>query len=122
MLAKDKLEETLMLHDNWLEFSDPSSSNDLHQSEIRRPIPREKVLLITSYKITADLMTVFNTSYAKHSSYRIGDVLKATMAGPTYFPAQHIHQRILLNGRFVKDPRSDHLPPKIFIDWDGMLQ
>jgi patatin-like phospholipase/acyl hydrolase len=38
------------------------------------------------------------------------------MAAPTYFPPQPIHKQIIQDGRFVKDPNSDHIPPEIFID------
>ena len=113
-LAKDKLDETLMSYGNWLEFYDSKFSKDIGQSKIRSFVEREKVLLITAYNTTGDIMTVFNTSYAKHWPYLIADVLKATMAAPTYFPPQHIHKRIIRDGHFIEDPHPK--PAEIFID------
>ncbi|UJR18475.1 hypothetical protein I4U23_005381 [Adineta vaga] len=119
MLTDDKLAETLLSHADWLEFADESSTKDLHtthQSQIRSQVNREKVLLITAYNTTTDTMTVFNTSYSKHWSYRIADVLKATMAAPTYFPSYKISKRIIKDGHFVKDNKSDGTSDEIFID------
>lgn len=64
-------------HSNIFEFAE---SNNNYRS-----IQREKVLLITAYNTSKNTITVFNTSYAEHWDYRIADVLKATMAAPTYF-------------------------------------
>jgi patatin-like phospholipase/acyl hydrolase len=61
-------------------------------------------------------MNIFSKSIFLLNSDRIADVLKATMAAPTYFPPQHLHKQIIKDGRFVKDPNSDHIPPEIFID------
>ncbi|CAF0927057.1 unnamed protein product [Didymodactylos carnosus] len=69
------------------------------------------VLLIAAYNTTISSITMFNTSYAKHWHYRIADVLKATMAAPTYFPPHKMHTGIIENGHFV--PNKHH---KIYID------
>ncbi|CAF1279252.1 unnamed protein product [Adineta ricciae] len=82
-------------HSNWLEFVDePSSHSD---------IKREKILLITAYNTTKDCMTIFNTSYAEHWGYRIADVLKATMAAPTYFRPCTMYRRKQVNGHYERD-------------------
>jgi hypothetical protein len=51
----------------------------------------------------------------------IVDVLKATMAVPTYFPPQHMHKQIIQDGRFVKDPDSDHKPAEICFSMFSMV-
>ena len=65
--AQDKLGETLISHDHWLEFGDssPSTEDDKQDTKTRRYVKREKVLLITPYYVTENCMTVFNTSEAK---------------------------------------------------------
>ncbi|CAF1219562.1 unnamed protein product [Rotaria sp. Silwood1] len=74
-------------------------------------VKREKVLLITAYNTTTDSMAIFNTSYAKHWGYRIADVLKATMAAPTYFPPYEVCSGKKHNEHFVKDGT-----PELYID------
>jgi patatin-like phospholipase/acyl hydrolase len=54
---------------------------------------------------------IFNTSYAKHWEYRIADVLRATMAAPTYFPPHEVYQGTQTNGYFIPGNTSE-----LFID------
>src|SRR5207237_3628975 len=54
-----------------------------------------------------NIITVFNTSYSKHWPYRIADVLKATMAAPTFFPPHKVYKKTIENNRSV---------PEVFID------
>ncbi|CAF1573423.1 unnamed protein product [Rotaria sp. Silwood1] len=119
MMTDDKLAETLLSHGNWLEFVDESSMRDLDkidQDKIRHRVKREKVLLITAYNTTTDTITIFNTSYAKHWPYLIADVLKATMAAPTYFPPHEMCKRTIKNGHFIQDKNDNNILPEIFID------
>ena len=98
-----------------LEFVDPSDHNILFNfhiapSDLNR-IEREKVLLITAYNTTKNCITVFNTSYAEHWGYRIADVLKCTMAAPTYFPPQRVYHGVQNDGYFLPGPTAE-----MFID------
>ncbi|CAF1144515.1 unnamed protein product [Didymodactylos carnosus] len=101
-------EHELAMHGNLLEFDD----DDNDSNKMSNFKAREKMLIITSYNATTNSMTAFNTSYAPHWSYRIADVLKATMAAPTYFPPHPVHKwNKTENGEFHKDKN-----PEIFID------
>ncbi|CAF1126473.1 unnamed protein product, partial [Rotaria sordida] len=103
------------LRSNSLEFVD--DKNFAEESESTDEIGnfhrarREKVLLITAFNTTTDSMTIFNTSYAKHWGYRIADVLKATMAAPTYFPPHEIWSGTKHHGHFMKEGT-----PELYID------
>lgn len=55
--------------------------------------PNTKVLLINAYNVTKSEITVFNTNYSGHQKYFLADVLKATMAAPTFFPPQRVRER-----------------------------
>jgi len=111
--SDDLLRTNLVRHGNLLEFVDDyddfqkmiGENNQFHR------VKREKVLLITAYNATQDQVTIFNSSYAKHWPYRIADVLKATMAAPTYFPPHEMSKGIIENGQF-KPTRL----PEIFVD------
>ncbi|CAF4111451.1 unnamed protein product, partial [Adineta steineri] len=90
-------------HSDWLEFDDnPTKATN------RRTMKREKVLLITAYNTTKDCMTIFNTSYSEHWGYRIADVLKATMAAPTYFrPCTMYKRKKNVNGIYERDGQDE---------------
>ena len=107
-------------HGHLLEFVDedtsPIDTNNSLQGGRRHCIKREKVLLIAAYNATKSRITVFNTSYAKHWPYRLADVLKATMAAPTYFPPHEIPRGVIENGRFVSVETSGGKQPDTFID------
>ena len=75
------------IYGNQLEFGDDA---DVAKARDPHRVKREKVLLITAYNTTTSCITIFNTSYSKHWNYRIADVLKATMAAPTYFPPYEV--------------------------------
>lgn len=62
----------------------------------------KKVLLINAYNTTKSCITVFNTSYKEHSGYLIADVLKATMAAPTYFAPWQMCEWEKKEGHFGK--------------------
>ncbi|CAF3895900.1 unnamed protein product, partial [Didymodactylos carnosus] len=63
-------------------------------------------------KLAMSMLIVLNAkSYAKHWYYRIADVLKATMAAPTYFPPHKMHRGIIENGHFVPNKHQ-----KIYVD------
>lgn len=97
------IEEATITHGNMLEFVDEdvmqhqNKTNEVHNFY---PIKREKVLLITAYNATQNSATVFNTSYSRHWGYLIADVLKATMAAPTYFPPYKIYKGTQKCGMF----------------------
>ncbi|CAF3348255.1 unnamed protein product [Rotaria socialis] len=101
----------MIYHSNYLEFVDEMNfmedSNDIEGMFNFHRVKREKVLLITAYNTTADNMTIFNTSYASHWGYRVADVLKATMAAPTYFPPQEVWSGTKKHGHFVKNKTSE---------------
>ncbi|CAF1143703.1 unnamed protein product [Didymodactylos carnosus] len=99
-------------HGDLLEFVDDieQDNNETCNVNVNR-VKREKVLLITAYNTTISGITMFNTSYAKHWYYRIADVLKATMAAPTYFPPHKMHRGIIENGHFVPNKHQ-----KIYVD------
>ncbi|CAF3104225.1 unnamed protein product [Rotaria sp. Silwood2] len=111
MIDDEQLTSAVSYRSNSLEFVDDknftedqgfiSELGNLHR------VRREKVLLITAYNITTDSMAIFNTSYAKHWGYRISDVLKATMAAPTYFPPHEIWSGKKHYGNFVKEGTSE---------------
>ncbi|CAF1057886.1 unnamed protein product [Adineta steineri] len=87
-------------HSNWLEFDDNPTNPTMRE--------REKVLLITAYNTTNDCMTIFNTSYSEHWGYRIADVLKATMAAPTYFrPCTMYKRKKNVNGIYERDGKDE---------------
>jgi len=90
IIDRENAERIAPNHGNLLEFVDEQipmqGSNDIDENTRLCRAKGEKVLLITAYNTTRSMMTVFNTSYAEHWRYRIADVLKATMAAPTYFP------------------------------------
>ncbi|UJR18089.1 hypothetical protein I4U23_004989 [Adineta vaga] len=103
-------------HGNLLEFVDDIKNIDDNVHRITENysfhrINREKVLLITSYNTTTNSIMIFNTSYSQHWGYRIADVLKATMAAPTYFPPMEISTGKKVNDQFEKDG-----PSELFID------
>jgi len=113
MVSDEFLNSAIVRHGNLLEFVDDEEMSSPKDNEITfRHVKREKVLLITAYNATKDIITIFNTSYAKHWPYRIADVLKATMAAPTYFPPQKISKGIIINNQFIPNT----IPPEIFID------
>jgi len=113
MISDEFLNSAIVRHGNLLEFVDDEEMSSPKDNEITfRHVKREKVLLITAYNATKDIITIFNTSYAKHWPYRIADVLKATMAAPTYFPPQKISKGIIINNQFIPNT----IPPEIFID------
>lgn len=121
MITDEKLSETLISHGNWLEFVDEISLNaptTIDQDHNRHRVKREKVLLITAYNTTTDSITIFNTSYSNHWPYLIADVLKATMAAPTYFPPHPVHKSIVKNGHYVRNKNDDDndKSAEIFID------
>jgi len=105
VIDEEKLPEAMFTHSNYMEFVDDdffrpnmrttSEGSDFYQ------VKRERVLLITAYNTTDSTITIFNTSYSKHWGYRIADVLKATMAAPTYFPPQEVYRGIQHNGQFM---------------------
>ena len=47
---------------------------------------RRRVLILNSYDVTDNKVRIFNTRYMHHRDIRVADVLKSTMAAPTYFP------------------------------------
>ncbi|CAF1401544.1 unnamed protein product [Rotaria sordida] len=104
-----KIEHYRQYYGNLLEFVDdkPSKTDDTRH---HYHVTREKVLLITAYNTTKSCITVFNTSYAEHWPYRIADVLKATMAAPTYFEPFPIKDK-KINGIFLEMNE-----PEVFID------
>ncbi|CAM2713901.1 unnamed protein product [Rotaria socialis] len=109
------IEAARMKYGDLLEFTDiiNSKNEGAHttQGGIFQQAKCEKVLLITSYNTTQNTVTMFNTSYAQHWGYRIADVLKSTMAAPTYFPPHPIYTTI--NGKEESSPQST---PELFID------
>ena len=112
-ISDDVLKSIPTSHGNLLEFVDDNNIPKTVDEGCKfYRVKREKVLLITSYNTTKDMITIFNTSYAKHWPYRIADVLKATMAAPTYFPPQKISRGIIENGHFI----SDSTTTEIFVD------
>ncbi|CAF0805872.1 unnamed protein product [Adineta steineri] len=113
-IPDDVLKTNLTRRSNLLEYLDddddtPIITNSSNKCDYVR---RQRVLLINSYNATQNRATIFNTSYAKHWGYRIADVLRATMAAPTYFPPQPVSTGIIENGRFI----SNEVTPEIFID------
>jgi hypothetical protein len=104
-------------HGDLMEFVDDNTritdTNNSDDGITLHCVKREKVLLITTYNTTRSTSTVFNTSYAKHWPYRIADVLKATMAAPTFFPPHKVCKGTMESGRFVPDNSS---APEVCID------
>ena len=102
-------------HGNFLEFDEDVTVDHMDfSSNLRNKfhrVPREKVLLITAYNTTTNTIMIFNTSYSKHWGYRIADVLKSTMAAPTYFPPQEVFQWTQENGHLRRGDKSE-----LFID------
>ncbi|CAF1436606.1 unnamed protein product [Adineta ricciae] len=115
VITNDQVQLRASNHGNLLEFVDDTnnidSANRVTNDYSFHRIYREKVLLITSYNTTTNSITIFNTSYAPHWNYRIADVLKATMAAPTYFPPMEIFTGKKVDGVFRKDAQSE-----LFID------
>lgn len=115
VIDDEKSEAAAPYHSNFLEFTDENismiDSDYLQQNYSFCRVKREKILLITSYNTTTDSITVFNTSFAKHWGYRIADVLKATMAAPTYFPPQEVWSGKKHHGHFMKQES-----PELYID------
>ena len=115
IIDEDKAQSAMYKHGNFLEFVDdnnPPETEILPDEEYNlHRVKRERVLLITAYNTTTNSITIFNTSYSKHWGYRIADVLKATMAAPTYFPPQIVYRGIQKNGQFIPNPN-----PELFID------
>ena len=52
--------------------------------------PRGRVLVINAYDCTAAVARMFNSHYTNHSALLVHDILKSTMAAPTYFPVYHM--------------------------------
>ena len=100
-------ELTAPYHGNFLEFVDDKDFKEdfeyIDEGYNLHRVKNEKVLLITSYNTTTNSIIIFNTSYSKHWGYRIADVLKATMAAPTYFPPHIMFPGKKVDGHFVKD-------------------
>ena len=115
VIDEEQAKSVVYTHGNFLEFNDDiivepmDRANDI-DDELHR-VPGEKVLLITAYNTTTNTIMVFNTSYSKHWGYRIADVLKSTMAAPTYFPPQEVFQGVQHNGYFLQGDKSE-----LFID------
>jgi predicted acylesterase/phospholipase RssA len=117
---EDRLKSMGSSHGNELKFTDAENyfniANDVHMCSQLHRIKREKVLLITAYNATSNSTTIFNTSYANHWSYRIADVLKATMAAPTYFPPHKIHRISINDNMKSKLDMSTKSQADLFID------
>ncbi|CAF0927023.1 unnamed protein product [Didymodactylos carnosus] len=112
MINDNELTSLSLSHGNLLEFVDDTEQYDSGTCNIKvNRVKREKVLLIAAYNSTISSITMFNTSYAEHWHYRIADVLKATMAAPSYFPPHKLHKGNVENGHFVPDKHHE-----IFID------
>jgi predicted acylesterase/phospholipase RssA len=114
IIDEEKAKSILNKHGNFLEFVDeknPEDTGDTTDESNLHRVPREKVLLITSYNTKQNMITIFNTSYAKHWGYRIADVLKATMAAPTYFPPHEAYRGTQTNGYFIPEGDSE-----LFVD------
>ena len=109
VINDEESESAARYHGNFLEFvNDKSFLEDSDDEDVDAGynlhlVKKEKVLLITAYNTTTNSITVFNTSYAKYWGYRIADVLKATMAAPTYFPPYEMSSGKKVNGCFVSD-------------------
>ncbi|CAF3612259.1 unnamed protein product [Rotaria sp. Silwood1] len=116
MISNDALKKNRRYHGSSLEFVDDKLSTteciEAHKGITAHRVTREKVLLITAYNTTTSSITVFNTSFAEHWQYLIADVLKATMAAPTYFQPWSIPKGIKENGSFVEGPK----PHDVYID------
>jgi hypothetical protein len=115
IISESDAKLAMFKHGNVLEFIDGKDFKEIpftvdEGANLHR-VKREKVLLITSYNTTLNMIMIFNTSYAKHWGYRIGDVLKSTMAAPTYFPPHQVYQGIQDNGIFLPGKISE-----LFID------
>ena len=114
-ITEEQAKSVVYTHGNFLEFADDinienaesalANDDDLHR------VPGEKVLLITAYNTTKNSIMIFNTSYSKHWGYRIADVLKSTMAAPTYFPPKEVFEGFQHNGYFLPGSASE-----LFID------
>ena len=104
IITAEQAESMAHQYNHLLEFTecanDNSANNDNGLSHGLHQVQSEKVLLITSYNTTKNCIAVFNTSYAEHWGYRIADVLKATMAAPTYFPPHKIKAGVYRDGHF----------------------
>jgi len=107
-IYKNNTKEDHRIHGNMAEFVEakPQEKKEVGNSWTN-PVTREKVLLINAYNTTKSLMTAFNTSYAEHWGYRIADVLKATMAAPTYFQPWHMCKWEKKDGNFDKEKDAD---------------
>jgi predicted acylesterase/phospholipase RssA len=110
-----RVESVVSYHGNFLEFVDEKDDvedlDSIGEVDHLYRVKKEKVLLIPAYNTTTNSITIFNTSYSEHWSYRIADVLKATMAAPTYFPPYKMCKGKKINGHFVRDGR-----PELYID------
>jgi predicted acylesterase/phospholipase RssA len=115
IIDEEKVKLAIFTHGNYLEFVDDSYFQDsMKTTNVESDfyqVKREKVLLLTAYNITDNTIMIFNTSYSKHWGYRIADVLKSTMAAPTYFPPQEVYKGIQHDGQFFPGKKS-----KLFID------
>lgn len=115
IIDEEKAKSDIYAYGNFLEFVDdsnlPSYEMMIDEEYNAHRVKREKVLLITAYNTTRNIITIFNTSYSKHWGYRIADVLKAAMAAPTYFPPYEIYKGIKDNGQFIPGTI-----PELFID------
>ncbi|CAF1592221.1 unnamed protein product, partial [Didymodactylos carnosus] len=119
-ISDDALGPIPLTPTNLLEFDDIKSiilTSDVDKKsfvsdyEYNHHKQREKVLIITAYNTTANRIMIFNTSCYDHLSYRIADVLKATMAAPTYFPPYKMNKWKIEDGLFQPNG-----PTEIFID------
>ena len=120
MIDDDTLKSIPSSHGNLLEFVDDNrllrNTSNIDKSTKLNHVNREKVLLITGYNTTTNTITIFNTSYAEHWPYRLADVLKATMAAPTYFPPHEVHKGIIENGHFLSNSLSGKNLSEVYID------
>lgn len=115
IIDEENMQSAIFTHGNYLEFVDDSffgnSTTTINEGSDFYQVKREKVLLITAYNTTDNMVTIFNTSYSKHWGYRIADVLKSTMAAPTYFPPQEVYRGSQQHGQFIPGKKLE-----IFID------
>nr|CAG8650797.1 243_t:CDS:2 [Entrophospora candida] len=97
---------------NTIEVEEPSTTNVTIQQNSEKEKFGDKTLkdtlsdvLIPAYNITETKVAYFTNDSNSPDSYKISDVILASSAAPTYFPAKEIDNNLYIDGGvFMNDP------------------
>ncbi|RIB30643.1 acyl transferase/acyl hydrolase/lysophospholipase [Gigaspora rosea] len=104
-----ELEEYLRSFDPFLPKYDPSKFEDLLTEYLNEVKIKDAVngvgVFITSFNISSAERTFFTNLTSEHEDVLMKDVIRASAAAPTYFPAKNISNKYFIDGGvFMNNP------------------